>query len=55
MKNIQLEEEARIIQDLSLKLNRTGWYHQDEPGQMFLDDSEKEVSPYSMSGMDVSM
>ena len=55
VKNIQLEKEARIFQDLSLKLNRTGWYHWDEPDQMFLDDSEKEVSFYPMSGMDVSM
>ena len=55
VKNTQLEKGASINHDLSLKWNRTVWYDVDELDLTFLDDSEKEVSEYSMSGMDVSM
>ena len=48
VKNKKLEKEASVVQDLSSKLSYTVTNWND-------DDSDEEVSEYSMSGRDVTM
>ena len=55
VKNKKLEKEASIVRDLSSKLSYTVTEDREDELENFLDDTEEEVSEYSMSGMDVTM
>ena len=55
VKNKKLEKQASIVRDLSSKLSYTVTEKGEDELKIFLDDTEEEVSEYSMSGRDVTM